>query len=68
MGPTLPAAGAALQRQAMLAENAQNPLAIDRGQPCRPAVPVQKRGDAPVAVGRPGIDETAQSGQQLGIG
>ena len=62
MKATFPPAGAALQRQAMLAKNAKNALAVDWRQPCRPALPVQKRGNATVTVGWAGIDEAAEDG------
>lgn len=66
MKATFLPAGAALQRQPMRAKNAKNALAIDWRQPCRPALPIQKRGNATVTVGRAGIDQTTEDRQQVG--
>jgi hypothetical protein len=46
-------------------ENAQHPLAVDRLKLLGTALAVQQRRDAPVAVGRPRVDEAAQGGKQL---
>ncbi len=65
--PALTSSCGSLQRQAVLAENAQNPLAVDRLQSKAAALPVQKRRDAAVAVGRTLIDEATDRGKQGSI-
>ena len=64
MDAAFPPAGGSLERQAVLAENAQHPFAIDRLQPKTAALSVQKGREATIAVGRALIDETADRRQQ----
>ena len=62
-----PPGGMALQRQAMMLHDPQHPLCIDRRAAFRPQATVQQRRDAPVAIGRPSVDDGPDARQELGI-
>jgi len=67
MGSTGPPGGMALQRQAVMLHDPQYPLCVDRRAAFRPQATVQQCRDAPVAIGRPSVDDGTDGRQELGI-
>ena len=61
------AAGVRRQQQARPLHHAVDPLMVGPGQTLRLGLAVQERGDPPVAVARPGVDQGPDAGEQLGV-